>query len=101
MQKLIVLTALVGVAVLAALMALPAGASPRGLNGQIAYDRTNFATGDQAVYTANPDGSHEQQLVANTCCGGWSHNGSKFALPYLTDDGRIGTATVGADGSDY
>ena len=101
MRKLIVFTALIGVAALAALTALPASASPRGTNGQIAYDRTNFATGDQAVFTANPDGSHERQLVANTCCGGWSHSGSKLALPYFTDDGRIGTATVNADGSRY
>src|SRR3954469_5662783 len=101
MRKLIVLAALAGVAALAALTALPASASPRGANGQIAYDRTNFATGDQAVYTANPDGSHEQQLVASSCCASWSHSGNKLSFPYLTDDGRIGPATVNADGSDY
>jgi len=101
MRKLIVLTALTGVAAFAAVTALPAGASPRGLNGQIAYDRTNFATGDQAVYTANPDGTHEQELVANTSGPGWSHDGSKLTVPYFTDDGRIGTATVNANGSGY
>jgi len=101
MRKLIVLTALAGVAAFTAVTALPAGASPRGGNGQIAYDRTNFATGDEAVYTANADGTNEQQLAANTCCGGWSHSGNKFALPYSTEDGRIGTATVNADGSGY
>jgi len=85
----------------AALIASPAGAKPSSTNGQIAYDRTNFATGDQSVYTANPDGSHEQQLVANTCCPTWSHRGNKLAIPDLTDDGRIGTATVNADGSGY
>lgn len=101
MRKLIVLIALAGVAAFAALTAMPASASPRGVNGQIAYDRTNFAAGDQAVFTANPDGSHEQQLAANTCCASWSHGGSKLSIPYLTDDGRIGTATVNADGSGY
>ncbi|MFL5959976.1 MAG: TolB family protein [Gaiellaceae bacterium] len=85
----------------AAFIASPAGAKPSGTNGQIAYDRTNFATGDQAVFTANPDGSHEQQLAANTCCANWSHGGSKLSIPYSTDDGRIGPATVNADGSGY
>jgi Tol biopolymer transport system component len=85
----------------AALIASPAGARPSGTNGQISYDRTNFATGDQAVFTANPDGSHEQELVANTSGPGWSHDGSKLTIPYFTDDGRIGTATVDADGSGY
>jgi Tol biopolymer transport system component len=101
MRKLFVLTALVGVAAFAAVTALPAGASPRGVNGRIAYDRTNFSTGDQAVYAANPDGSHEQQLAANSCCASWSHSGSKLSVPYLTDDGRIGPATVNAEGSGY
>jgi Tol biopolymer transport system component len=101
MRKLIVLTALAGLATFAALTALPAGASPRGVNGQVAYDRTDFATGDSSVYTANPDGSHEQLLVANTSGPSWSHDGTKLAMPDLTDDGRHGTATVNADGSDY
>src|SRR3989442_3144868 len=101
MRKLIFLKALACVAALAALTALPAGASPRGVNGQVAYDRTDFATGDSSVYTANPDGSHEQLLVANTSGPSWSHDGTKLAMPDLTDDGRHGTATVNADGSDY
>jgi Tol biopolymer transport system component len=95
------LTALAGIAALVALTAVPAGASPRGVNGQIAYDRTDPTTGDGAVYTANPDGSREQQLVPFSCCPSWSHDGNKLAMPYLTDDGRIGTATVNADGSGY
>lgn len=101
MHKLIVLIALAGITAFAAMTALPAGASPARSNGRIAYDRTSFATGDQSVYTANPDGSHEQQLVPFTCCPSWSHDGSKLAVPDLTNDGRIGTATVNADGSGY
>lgn len=67
------LTALAGVAALVALTAVPVGASPRGVNGQIAYDRADPASpGDSFAYTANPDGSHERQLVpGHTCCPSW------------------------------
>jgi hypothetical protein len=77
------------------LAALPAGARRLGTNGQIAYDT------DSGVATANPDGSGARLLVPNSCCPGWSHDGSKLAAAYLTDDGRIGTATINANGSAY
>jgi Tol biopolymer transport system component len=86
-----------GVAALAA----PAGASPRGTNGQITYDRTDPTTWDQAVFTANPDGSSERLVVPASCCGDFSPDGSKLAVPYLTADGRVGPATVNADGTGY
>jgi Tol biopolymer transport system component len=93
---------LAGIVALVALTSVSAGASPRGVNGQIAYDRADPAGDDRFVYTANPDGSHEQQLVpGHTCCPSWSHSGSKLAIPYLTDDGRVGAAIVNADGSGY
>ena len=100
MRMRTLLTALAGVT---ALVAVTAGASPPGLNGQIAYDRTDPASPDDTfVYTANPNGSHEHQLVpGHTCCPSWSHDGSRLAVPYLTEDGRIGTAIVNADGSGY
>lgn len=93
MRKLIVLGLLAGAVAVAA---VTAGASPRGANGQIAYDRADF------VYTANPDGSQEHQLIpGHTCCPGWSPDGNKLTIARLTEDGRIGTATVNADGSGY
>jgi Tol biopolymer transport system component len=93
----ILASAALGVAALAA----PAGASPRGTNGQITYDRTDPTTGDQAVFTANPDGSSERLVVPASCCGDFSPDGSKLAVPYLTGDGRVGPATVNADGTGY
>ncbi len=102
MRRLIIFVTSVGMALLGlTAVAGAAQAKVPGLNGQIAYDRTDPVTGDQAVYTANPDGSQVQQLVPLHCCPSWSHDGSKLAGPYLTDDGRIGTATVNADGSGY
>jgi WD40 repeat protein len=92
--RLVALLALLVVA-LAGVFALPAGASPRGVNGQIEYEN------DAGVFTANPDGNGAQLLVPNSCCAGWSHDGNKLAMGYQTNDGRIGTATINADGSGY
>src|SRR5260370_15529851 len=84
-------SAALGVAALAA----PAGASPRGANGQITYDN------GVGVVTANPDGSSASLLVPRSCCADFSPDGSKLAVPYLTADGRIGPATINADGTGY
>jgi Tol biopolymer transport system component len=89
----ILASAALGVAALAA----PAGASPRGTNGQITYD-INGGTG---VVTANPDGSSARLLVPGACCADFSPDGSKLVVPYQTNDGRIGTATINADGTGY
>lgn len=89
------LRGLAAVAILAALTAMPAGARPLGVIGQIEYEN------DAGVLTANPDGSAAHLLVANTCCAGWSHDGNKLAMGYGTNDWRIGTATINADGSGY
>jgi Tol biopolymer transport system component len=89
------LTALAPIVAVVALTTMPAAARPLGVNGQIAYDNPT------GVSTANPDGSSARLLVPNSCCGDWSPDGSKLAVPYLTNDGRIGTATVNADGTGY
>jgi Tol biopolymer transport system component len=62
MRKLIVLGLLAGLA-LAALLALPAAARPPGVNGQILFGRFDPAQGDTVIYTVNPDGSHEHQVL--------------------------------------
>jgi dipeptidyl aminopeptidase/acylaminoacyl peptidase len=90
---------LAGCGALVALVAFaptPALAKSPGVNGQIAYD-----LGGNGVVTANPDGGGAVVLVPGTCCGDWSPHGNKLVVPYGTDDGRIGTATVNADGSGY
>jgi hypothetical protein len=72
-------------------------------NGRIAYDQADPGSpGDTFVYVARSDGSHARLLVSShTCCAGWSPYGTRLTLPRLTSDGRIGTATVNADGSGY
>jgi Tol biopolymer transport system component len=95
---------LAGVMVVALVVA-PAGARPRGVNGQITFDRlTDPASGAKEVLVANPDGSHARILVPTnpvSCCADFSPDGSKLVFPYPTADGRIGTAIINADGTGY
>src|SRR5689334_9914711 len=100
MYKRGLIALLVAVAMSAVLAVGPAGARPRGTNGQITFDRFD-QFGNQSVFTANPDGVNPNLLVPNSCCGGWSPDGSKLAVPYMTADGRIGPAIINADGTGY
>jgi Tol biopolymer transport system component len=94
---MILASAALGVAALAA----PAAASPRGTNGQIAFDRIDPASGIQSAFIANPDGSGATLVVPNTSGPDFSPDGSKLAIPYVLNDGRIGCATIDADGTGY
>jgi len=78
MRRLIVLALLAGLA-LVALFAIPAAARPPGANGQIVFGRFDPALGDQVIYTVNPDGSHEHQMLPFTLNGPhWSADGSRI-----------------------
>jgi Tol biopolymer transport system component len=78
MRKLIVLGLLAGLA-LAALFAIPAGARPPGANGQIVFGRLDPARVEQIIYTVNPDGSHEHQVLPFTLNGPhWSADGRRI-----------------------
>jgi Tol biopolymer transport system component len=105
MRRPIVFVSLIAATALAwAGVAMPAGAKVSGGNGRIAFQQSDPASteDDTFVFTANPDGSDPQQLVpSHTCCASWSPDGSKISIGALTDDGRITTATVNPDGSDY
>jgi TolB protein len=51
-----------------------------GPNGQLLFGRFDPAQGDTFIYTINPDGSHEQQLLPITLeCPHWSPDGSMIA----------------------
>lgn len=56
-----------------------------------------------ALYTVDPDGHHEEIVdlgnLSEVCCGRWSPNGDQILFPGATDDDRITTAIVDADGS--
>jgi Tol biopolymer transport system component len=54
---------LAAIAVLWALTPMPAAARPRAVNGQIVFGRDDPLVGDTVIYTVNPDGSHERQVL--------------------------------------
>lgn len=59
-------TVLMAVAVLAgiiAVTALPASAKVRGSNGRIVFGRFDPAVGDFRIFTLNPDGTDEVQML--------------------------------------
>jgi TolB protein len=71
-------------AVLAASLAVsaasPASANPPGANGLISFTRFDPALGQDVVYTINPDGTHEQQLMAGAEAGQWAPDGTRIAI---------------------
>jgi Tol biopolymer transport system component len=94
-----------GVIVLASILlglslaTLPAGATPLGVNGQIAYDQPH---GSGPVSTANSDGTHVRQVTdANSCCAAWSPDGSRLLVSGPNSDGMIATSILNADGTGF
>jgi Tol biopolymer transport system component len=76
------LSVLVSLVALAAVFALPAGASPRGMNGQITFARFNADLGDTQVYVVNPDGTGQRLVQAPTDTGEgprWFPDGAHIA----------------------
>ena len=83
----------------AAFIAIPAAANPRGAEGRIAYSRENPALGDEWVYTANPDGTHEQLLSTTPGEGPeWSPDGTLVKFnPHVDPDGSVAAVIVNPD----
>jgi TolB protein len=66
---------------LIALTTVPASANAPGPAGRIAFSRFDPARGDDFVFTANPDGSQEQQLLATGAEGpAWSPDGEQVLV---------------------
>src|SRR2546430_298381 len=84
MRKLITLALLA--AGIAALIALPAAARPGGTNGKIVTNSDNLVTGEEQVYTVDPDGTDRQIVSNNSEVGQWSPDGTRIAL--FTDLGE-------------
>jgi Tol biopolymer transport system component len=84
MRTRLLLVALAAVGIAVALTALPASAKVPGSNGRILYGVVDPSLGDTVIYTANPDGSHAQQLIpgppAASECPNWSPDGTKIAI---------------------
>jgi Tol biopolymer transport system component len=88
-------------AAIAAIVAVAAAANPSGSNGRIVFARFDPARGDDFIYTANPDGSHEQQLLSTGAEGPrWSPDGSRIVVgPHDVDN--VSARIVNPDDGSY
>ena len=67
------------------------------LNGRIAFMRWDAAINDQAVFTIDPDGSHERRLLPGAAAfPHWSPDGTQIAVLCCDAAARIVTVDSGA-----
>src|SRR5947207_12440349 len=96
---------LIGFAVVAAsaaaFIAIPAAANPPTGNGRIVFARFDPALADDFVYTANPDGSQERQLLPTGAEGPrWSPDGSRVVV-FPHDVDTVSARIVNPDDGSY
>jgi Tol biopolymer transport system component len=90
---------------LAALVALaavvtPAGANAPEENGQIVFSRVDPLLEDDFIYTVNPDGSHERQVLPLPAqCPRWSPDGTRIVTCGFPPHGA--TAIINPDDGSY
>jgi Tol biopolymer transport system component len=99
MRKLIVLGLLAGAVAVAAVTAMAAGGKAPGQNGRIAFALFDPALDGTVTYTANPDGSHVEQLFSAAPSGEprWSPDGSQVAILAPCTDGEENCALTIVD----
>jgi TolB protein len=66
-----------------------AAARPRGINGKIVTNSDNLVTGEEQVYTVDPDGTNRTLLANNSETGQWSHDGSRISIGLAPFGGAI------------
>jgi Tol biopolymer transport system component len=103
MRRLITLVAIFTGALLGSVAcAVPAQAKVPGPNGQIVFGRFNTGLGDFQIFTANPDGTSQAQLLPGVAeCPRWSPNGTRILVCTANPGGLIRPATVKPDGSGF
>lgn len=85
---------------LAAVFALPAGASPRRVNGMLAFARFNPAIDDTQAYVINPDGTGERFVQGPTDHGegpAWFPDGLHIATGGASDLPGGGSRIINVD----
>src|SRR4249920_3205169 len=81
MRRLItLLIGLVTITAFAAVSVMPAAARPPGTNGKIVVNVDNAVTGQEQVYTVDPDGTDLQFLANDTAAGQWTPDGTTIAI---------------------
>ena len=84
------------------LLGLVTGTAPVGATGPDPNGRIAFGVEEGShVFTANPDGTHQSQLLAARAdCPGWSRDGTKVVVCVQKDSrGLLRSATLNADGT--
>jgi Tol biopolymer transport system component len=99
MRKQIVLGLLASAVAVATVTAMPAGGKTPGQNGRIAFALFDPALDGTVTYTANPDGSHVEQLFSAAPSGEprWSPDGSEVAILAPCTDGEENCAATIVD----
>src|SRR3712207_6692437 len=92
-SRRLAIAAALATTVIAGLSAGAAFAWPPAPNGRLAFDRND------AIVTANADGSHVLPLAPAGCCATWAPSGSRLAVTDLTPDGLFTYALIDPDGS--
>jgi Tol biopolymer transport system component len=96
------LLAVVLTAVVTAAAAPSAGAKVPGPNGRIVFGRFDPAIDDFHIFTADPDGTREAQLLPGAAeCPRWAPDGSKVLVCLANPAGLIRPATVNPQGSGF
>jgi TolB protein len=100
MRKLMILGAAACIAALSVVTGLPASANPAGAKGQILFARYDPNLDDTVLYTINPDGSHQRQVVPFAVeCPHWSPDGSRIAA--CGTPGGSGATIIDPDTGSY
>ena len=95
-----IIGALVGFLAVVALNATPAAANPVGPNGQIVFARFDPLLENTLLYTVNPDGSHERQVLPLPVqCPHWSPDGTRIVTCGLPPSGA--TTIINPDDGSY
>ena len=103
MRRLITLVGIFAGALLGlAAAGVPAQAKVPGPNGQIVFGRFNAGLGDFQIFTANPDGTSQVQLLPGVAeCPRWSPNGTRILVCVANPGGLLRPATLSTDGSGF
>jgi Tol biopolymer transport system component len=95
MRTLIMLALVAGSAALLALNTSSATANPTSPNGQILFARYDPTLDDTVLYTINPNGSHDRQVVPFAVeCPHWSPDGTRIAACGTHSFGELSGATI-------